>query len=95
MSFTLSELFGLGIIPLLFILLFSFQFNYCIWHRLPLYYIFTANIINAIDFYFGIPLPNKLMLMVYLILMAITILIVAFIKNKYNVKKRNVKESST
>lgn len=94
-SFLLACLFSTGIIPIILILLFSFQFGYCVWHRLPLYYTFTTNIINAFDFYFGIPVPNKSMLIIYLILLAIFALVGAYIKNKHNVRKRNTKENIT
>lgn len=92
-SFLLSETIGIGIVPIVVLLLFSFQFGYCVWHRLPLYYVLTTNIINAFDFYFGIPVPNKWMLIIYLILFAIFALVGAYIKNKHNVRKRNTKEN--
>ena len=42
----LSYLGFVSILPGLFILLSSFVFKFCIWHRLPLYFILTSNIIN-------------------------------------------------
>ena len=90
----LSILFGNSILPLLVIILFSFSLNYCIWHRIPIYYAITNNFINTIDFYIGIPISNKWMLMVYLIIAGLFALIGSYIKNKKNVIKRNTKEST-
>lgn len=83
------------IIPLLTLLAFSIFLGFCIWHRLPLYYALTANVINLIDYYIGIPIINKWMLIIYLLLVGVFIIVGCFIKNKNNVRKRNVKESNS
>ena len=39
---------GIGLLPILFIFISSFVFKFCIYHRIPLYYVITNNIVNAI-----------------------------------------------
>ena len=94
-SVFLATLFGQSVFAIVIILLFSFSLGYCIWHRLPLYFIFTANIINIIDFYIGIPVTGKWMICIYLLLIGMFILVGCLIKNKTHVEKRNFKKNST
>lgn len=66
----------------------SILLKFCIWHRLPLYYAITIDIINTVDYYFVIPISSKMLLLVYLLISAIFILIGMYLKEKYNVKNR-------
>lgn len=94
-SVLLTFLCGNGFLPILTLIAFSIFLGFCIWHRLPLYYALTANVINLIDYYIGIPIINKWMLIIYLLLVGVFIIVGCFIKNKNNVRKRNVKESNS
>lgn len=94
-SFILTDLFGLAIVPTIALLAFSFFLGFCYWHRLPIYYALSANIINAIDFYIGIPVTGKWMLIIYLLLIGIFILIGCLIKDKEHAKERDAKKNST
>ena len=49
---------GMSILPLLFLYISSYVFRFCIYHRLPLYYILIIDIINYYDLYIGIPISN-------------------------------------
>lgn len=55
----LSHLFGTSFLPWCFLLLSSFVFKFCLFHRIPLYYIALNHIISLIDYYIGIPLELK------------------------------------
>lgn len=55
----------------------------------------TADTINAIDFYIGIPVTGKWMLIIYLLLIGIFILIGCLIKNKKHAEERDSKKNST
>lgn len=68
--------------------------GFCFWHRLPLYYILFGNALNLIDFYFGIPVTTKWMLIIYLLLAGILVLVGCIMKNKQHVEERNLKEKS-
>lgn len=88
----LSSVFSIGVIAILLVICLSLILQFCIWHRLPLYYAAIIEVLNGIDYYLLIPIPNKLMLIIYLIIFGIFILIGAYIKNEQNVKrKRNNK----
>ena len=86
---------GSPVIPILTLIAFSIFLGFCIWHRLPLYYALTANVINLIDYYVGIPITNKWMLILYLLLVGVFIIVGCFIKNRNNVRKRNIKENGS
>lgn len=55
----ISHLFGLALLPWCFLLLSSFVFRFCLFHRLPLYYIALNHLISLIDYYIGIPVELK------------------------------------
>lgn len=84
----ISFLTHLSVLPALCLISFSVLFKFCIWDRLPIYYTLTQNVINAIDFYFSIPVSNLQMIFVYLFISGIFILIGAYLKNKYNEQTR-------
>ena len=69
-----------------FILIASFVFKACIWHRLPIYYSLVLQIINTIDYY--IIFTNSIMLYVYLLITIVFILIGMYFKNKLNGKNQ-------
>lgn len=94
-SILLTYLFGASIFPLMVLIMFSVFLGFCIWHRLPLYYALTANGINLIDYYIGIPIVNKWMLIIYLLLVGIFMMIGCFIKNRNNARKGNITKGST
>ena len=52
----LSHLFGMSFLPWCFLLLSSYVFKFCLFHRIPLYYIALNHVISLVDYYIGIPL---------------------------------------
>ena len=86
--FLLGILSTLSVLPAICLISFSLLFKFCIWHRLPIYYVFVQNTINAIDFYIGIPISNIWMCCIYMIITGIFVLLGAYLKNKYNEKVR-------
>lgn len=58
----------------------SYTFKLCNYYRMFLHYIVTIDIINMIDFYIGIPITDYEMFMLYVILTAITLLVVIYLK---------------
>ena len=71
----LSILGGTSLFPLIFILISSFCFEFCLYHRIFIYYIFITNIINYYDWYIGIPISNKGLLMIEMVLFGISALL--------------------
>lgn len=71
---------GLSVLPIIFILVSSFVFKFCIYHRLPIYYIIVSDIINYYDLYIGIPLSNKSLFILNMIIAGIFIIVIAILK---------------
>jgi len=81
-----SILGGVSIIPLTFILVASYAFQFCKYHRIPLYYVILNLLISIIDTEFGIPLNDLQYLYLTLILFGITLC--WFIFSKYSICKK-------
>lgn len=54
----LSILGGMSVLPWLFILLATYVFRFCNYHRMFLYYILVSDCISLYDFYVGIPIED-------------------------------------
>lgn len=85
----------MGLLPTIFWILSSFTFKCCIWHRLPIYYCWVNNVVSWIDFRWTIPFNNLQMILVYSIVALVFIILGMYFKNKYNVKQRLSKTSTT
>ena len=83
-SITLSSIFYVSFLQWLFMLISSFAFKFCIWHRMPLYYIMTNNIFSI--FYYCFNIPNVWYIIVNIILFGAFSILGAYLKNKYNVR---------
>lgn len=78
----LSYLGGMSLLPIIFILISSFVFKFCIYHRLPIYYIIVSDIINYYDLYVGIPLSNRWLFVINMIIAGIFIILIVLTKAK-------------
>ena len=78
----LSAIAGLSLLPIIFILISSFVFKFCIYHRLPIYYIIVSDIINYYDLYIGIPLSNRWLFILNMIIAGIFIILIVLSKAK-------------
>lgn len=78
----LSTIGGLSILTWIFLYVSSFVFKFCIYHRIPLYYILVADIINYYDYLVGIPMSDKSLLVLHLIIVGISLLLIVFFKFK-------------
>jgi len=83
----LSYLGGISILPLLFLYLSSYAFKFCFYHRLPLHYITINLVLNIVDEYIGIPLSNRNLYAVYVIITFIFIILLVY----EHCRKRNIK----
>lgn len=62
------SLFGsVSFLTLAFLYLASIVFRFCVYHRMFLHYILATDILNTYDFYVGIPVSDRGMLAIYLI----------------------------
>jgi hypothetical protein len=62
-----------------FIYLASHAFKFCKYHRLFLHYVTINWLLNIIDYYWRIPVSNKEMLMIYVIIIGIFIFLLLYI----------------
>lgn len=91
----LSHLFGTSLLPWCFLLLSSYVFKFCLFHRIPLYYIALNHVISIVDYYIGIPLELKswVVLHILILFMFSTWAIIKHQKERRN--DTSIKEVST
>ena len=78
----LSYIGGVSLFELMFLYLSSYVFKFCVYHRLPIHYITINWLLNIYDYYIGIPLSNKNLFLMYMIIAGITILLILYFKFK-------------
>lgn len=78
---------GLSILTAAFLLLSSFVFKFCVYHRLPIYYTITSNVISYIDCTVGIPVTNRTIFTIYLTLAGVTMFLIIYFKLKLCTKR--------
>lgn len=78
----ISYIAGISLLPLLFLYILSFVFRFCIYHRLPLYYIFINWIITVLDYYLDFTRYYETTILVDFITAGITILLIVYFKFK-------------
>lgn len=86
----LSHLFGTSFLPWCFLLLSSYVFKFCLFHRIPLYYIALNHGISLIDYYIGIPLELKPWVILHIL---IVFVFSAWAVVEHQKEKKNVKHT--
>ena len=76
----LSYLGGISLLTIVFLYTSSYVFKFCLYHRLPIHYITLNWILNIFDYYIGIPINDKSMFMVYIIISGLTIVTILYLK---------------
>lgn len=64
---------GISFLPLAFLYLSSYEFQFCEYHRVFLHYVLITNAINIYDYYIGIPLSDLAMLCLYMVVTGISL----------------------
>ena len=59
---------GVSFFTLLFLYLSSYAFKFCLYHRLPLHYVTINTFLSIYDYHKGIPLSDKNLIVMYLII---------------------------
>lgn len=88
----ISYIAGISFLSIIFTLLASFTFKFCIYHRLPLYYVILNNIVCIYDTYIGIPINDRAIFSLYLFILFSSVLTALIIHVKAN-KRITVKNS--
>lgn len=78
---------SVSVIPWLFLFISSFVFKFCIWHRIPLYYIATSEIFNLVDYLFLPHISNHIILIIYSLMFGLFSIICGILKYFKNDKR--------
>ena len=78
-SYVLSHVAGMSLLPMIFLYLTSYVFQFCAYHRMFLHYIVLNDIINILDAYFGKNISNWTYISIHLILLFICLGIVLYL----------------
>ena len=74
----LSLVGGVSLIPLVFLYLSSYVFRFCVYHRMFLHYVTINELINLYDYYIGIPLTNRGLFGLYLMVACVSLLYILY-----------------
>lgn len=79
----ISNIAGVSLLTWVFLYLSSIVSQFCIYHRMFLYYILVTDLINIYDFYFGIPISTIQLLSVHSVIICILLFLLLYthIKN--------------
>lgn len=79
----LGYLGGVSLLPMIFLYLASYCFQFCNYHRMFLHYVVVCDILTLIDYYIGIPVSALLMLLIYLSIAGIALFIILYLHQKH------------
>lgn len=82
----LSNIAGVSLLTWSFLFLSDIVFQFCIYHRMFLYYILVDDLLNIYDFYFGIPLSTVEVLEIHSVLIGLLLFSILFVYLKVYVK---------
>lgn len=86
--YILSIIASMGMLTTIYMLSTSIVFKYCLYHRLPIYYVIVNDVINWIDWTIGIPIDDKWFIIISILLMFITIVSSTILYLKEKKRKR-------
>lgn len=76
---SLSYIAGMSFIPLLFMYVSSYVFQFCKYHRIPLYYILITNLLSIVGYEFEIAVDVWLYIVIHTILFGLTSAVVLYL----------------
>ena len=79
----LSYLGGVSVLTIIFLYISSYVFKFCAYHRMFIHYITVNWVLNIYDYYIGIPLSNKGLFLLYMIITGITLFIILYLRIKW------------
>lgn len=75
----LSNFAGMSLLTWLFMYIAAWVFQYCIYHRMFLYYILATDTINIIDYYIGIPVNDFGIIVIHSILIGVSLFLILYL----------------
>jgi hypothetical protein len=85
----LSYIGGVSVLSLAFFYISSYVFKFCEYHRMFLHYITLNWVLNIIDYYWGIPVSDKGLFLIYISIAGIFLFIILYLYLKSRKKKHS------
>lgn len=77
-----THLCGVSFFSITFFYLASILFRFCLYHRMFIHYVTINWLLNLYDYYIGIPVSNRGLFAIYMMITGITLLIILYLKFK-------------
>lgn len=78
-SYVLSHIAGMSLLPMIFLYLTSYVFQFCAYHRMFLHYVVLNDIINILDVYFGENISDWIYISIHLVLLFVCLVIILYL----------------
>lgn len=75
----LSYIGSVSLLPLVFLYLSSYVFEFCEYHRMFLHYTVVTDIINIYDYYIGIPLSTRSLFCLHAIITGVFLFLILYL----------------
>lgn len=79
-SVILGYIGSISVLTIIYLYIASYIFKLCEYYRMFLHYCVLIDVINIFDYYIGIPITDKQLLCLYIILSIITMFIILYMK---------------
>ena len=70
---------SVSLLPLIFLYMSSYVFRFCEYHRMFLHYVVITNVLNVYDYYVGIPISDRELLVLHMIITGISLFIILYL----------------
>lgn len=74
----MSHICGMSLFPWVFILIATYVFRFCAYHRMFLYYILVNDLLNMTDYYIGIPVEVSGLMMIHLVVICVFLFLILY-----------------
>ena len=76
----ISMVAGMSLLPLLFLYVSSYVFRFCSYHRMFIHYIAVNEAISWYDYKIGIPVTDKSLLVLHLLIVGLFFILIIYLK---------------
>lgn len=83
---------SVSLLPSIFLYMSSYVFRFCEYHRMFLHYVVITNVLNVYDYYVGIPISDRELLVLHMIITGISLFIILYLYVK-STKKSSTKNN--
>lgn len=70
---------SVSLLPLIFLYMSSYVFKFCEYHRMFLHYVVVTNVLNVYDYYVGIPITDRELLVLHMIVAGISLFVILYL----------------